>query len=79
MILLKVKKNRVLLQQNKVALPQAQFRTVLNGVLHQDKDLKTDAIADMKTATKIAPTDEQLTDLVFASKIIAIFIEYIIK
>ena len=67
--LLKVKKNRVLLQQNEVALPKAQFRTVLNGVLHQDKDLKTDAIADMKTATKIAPTDEQLTDLVFASKI----------
>ncbi|MBT6650213.1 MAG: bifunctional phosphoribosylaminoimidazolecarboxamide formyltransferase/IMP cyclohydrolase, partial [Flavobacteriales bacterium] len=67
--LLKGKKNRVLLQQNEVALPKAQFRTVLNGVLHQDKDLKCDAIADMVTATKLAPTQEQLTDLVFASKI----------
>jgi len=67
--LLKGKKNRVLLQQNEVVLPKAQFRTVLNGVLHQDKDLKTDATSDMKTATKVAPTDEQLTDLVFASKI----------
>jgi phosphoribosylaminoimidazolecarboxamide formyltransferase/IMP cyclohydrolase len=67
--LLKGKKNRVLLQQNEVALPKGQFRTVLNGVLHQDKDLKTDAIADMKTATKVAPTDEQLSDLVFASKL----------
>ena len=67
--LLKEKKNRVLLQQNEVALPKAQFRTVLNGVLHQDKDLKSDAIADMLTATKLAPTEEQLTDLVFASKI----------
>ena len=66
--LLKGKKNRVLLQQNEVALPKAQFRTALNGVLHQDKDLKSDAITDMVTATKLAPTQEQLTDLVFASK-----------
>ncbi|MBT4881607.1 MAG: bifunctional phosphoribosylaminoimidazolecarboxamide formyltransferase/IMP cyclohydrolase [Flavobacteriales bacterium] len=67
--LLKGKKNRVLLQQNEVALPNVQFRTVLNGVLHQDKDLKSDAITDMVTATKLAPTQEQLTDLVFASKV----------
>jgi phosphoribosylaminoimidazolecarboxamide formyltransferase/IMP cyclohydrolase len=67
--LLKGKKNRVLLQQNEVALPKAQFRTVLNGVLHQDKDLKSDAITDMVTATKLAPTQQQLTDLVFASKV----------
>ena len=67
--LLKGKKKRVLLQQNEVALPKVQFRTALNGVLHQDKDLKSDAIADMVTATKLAPTKEQLTDLVFASKV----------
>jgi len=67
--LLTGKKNRVLLQQNKVALPKMQFRTALNGVLHQDKDLKTDTISDMATATELAPTEQQLTDLVFASKI----------
>jgi len=67
--LLKGKKNRVLLQQNEVALPNIQFRTVLNGVLHQNKDLKTDEISGMKTATKVAPTSEQFSDLVFASKI----------
>ena len=67
--LLKGKKNRVLLKQNEVALPKAQFRTALNGVLYQDKDLKSDAITDMVTATKLAPTQEQLTDLVFASKV----------
>ena len=69
LLLLKEKKNRVLLKQNKVTLPKAQFRTVLNGILHQDKDFKTDAITDMKKVTKIVPTNEQLTDLVFASKI----------
>ncbi|MDC0204158.1 bifunctional phosphoribosylaminoimidazolecarboxamide formyltransferase/IMP cyclohydrolase [Flavobacteriales bacterium] len=67
--LLKGKGNRVLLQQHEGSLPKSQFRTILNGVLHQDKDLKTDAIADMKTATKVAPTSEQFSDLVFASKI----------
>ncbi|MEC9209068.1 MAG: bifunctional phosphoribosylaminoimidazolecarboxamide formyltransferase/IMP cyclohydrolase [Bacteroidota bacterium] len=69
LVILKEKKNRILLQQNEVALSKTQFRTVLNGILHQDKDLKTDAISDMKTATKVVPTDRQLTDLVFASKI----------
>jgi len=67
--LLKGKKNRVLLKQNEVTLPKAQFRTALNGVLYQDKDLKIDAIADMVTATQLAPTQQQLTDLVFASKV----------
>ena len=67
--LLKGKKNRVLLKQNEVALPKAQFRTALNGVLYQDKDLKSDAITDMVTATQLAPTQEQLSDLVFASKV----------
>jgi phosphoribosylaminoimidazolecarboxamide formyltransferase/IMP cyclohydrolase len=67
--LLKEKKNRVLLKQHKVALPKSQFRTALNGVLHQDKDMKSDAITDMVTATKLAPTQAQLSDLVFASKI----------
>ena len=66
---LKRKKNRVLLQQNKVVLPKAQFRTALNGVLYQDQDLKTDAISDMITATELTPTEQQLTDLVFASKV----------
>jgi len=61
--LLKGKKNRVLLKQNQVTLPQAQFRTALNGVLYQDKDLKSDAITDMVTATHLAPTQEQLSDL----------------
>ena len=67
--LLKENKKRILLQKKEIELPKTQFRTVLNGVLYQDKDLKTDSIVDMKKATKITPTDTQLADLVFASKI----------
>ena len=50
-------------------LPEVHFRTALNGILQQDKDMQTDAISNMKTVTTIMPTNEQLTDLVFASKI----------
>ena len=67
--ILKEKKNRILLKQKKVTLPKTQFRTVLNGVLYQDKDLKTDTPSEMKISTKLKPTKEQLTDLIFASKI----------
>ena len=67
--LLTQKKNRVILLQKNVLLPKKQFRTILNGVLQQEKDLKTDSIDDMKTVTKISPTKQEKIDLVFASKI----------
>ena len=67
--LLKAKKNRVLLKQKPTALPSTQFRTALNGILFQDKDLKTDCVDEMRNVTEITPTDEQLSDLFFASKV----------
>ena len=67
--LLKEKKNRILLKQKTGELPEFQFRSILNGVLYQDKDVKTDMITDMKTATKLSPTKKQSIDFAFASKI----------
>ena len=67
--LLTQKKNRVILLQKNVVLPKKQFRTILNGVLQQEKDLKTDSTDDMKTVTKICPTKQEEIDLIFASKI----------
>ena len=67
--LLTQKKNRVILLQKNVLLPKKQFRTILNGVLQQEKDLKTDSTDDMKTVTKISPTKQEEVDLIFASKI----------
>ncbi len=67
--ILKEKKNRILLVQKKAALPKEQIRTCLNGMLVQDKDLKTDSISDISQATNNKPTDRELEDLVFASKI----------
>lgn len=68
--LLKSKPNRIILQQKKTPLPARSFRTILNGVLEQDKDMKTDTVSDMKTVTKVSPTDSQLTDLEFANKLV---------
>ncbi|MCK8522560.1 bifunctional phosphoribosylaminoimidazolecarboxamide formyltransferase/IMP cyclohydrolase [Aquimarina sp. D1M17] len=67
--ILKGKKNRILLIQKDIELPQTQVRTCLNGALVQDKDLKTDATEDLTTVTKAAPTTAQIEDLLFASKI----------
>lgn len=67
--ILKGKKNRILLILKDIALPKDQVRTCLNGVLVQDKDLKTDSIEDLKQATNNKATDEELSDMIFASKI----------
>lgn len=67
--ILKGKKNRVLLVQKVFTLPSNQFRTILNGVLVQDKDLITDKKEEFETVTKTAPTSSQMTDLEFAGKI----------
>ncbi|MBP2832574.1 bifunctional phosphoribosylaminoimidazolecarboxamide formyltransferase/IMP cyclohydrolase [Aquimarina sp. U1-2] len=67
--ILKGKKNRILLKQNNIELPKTQVRSCLNGILLQDKDLKTDAATDLNTVTKVSPTREQIDDLLFASKI----------
>lgn len=64
------KKNRILLVLKSKDMPTYQFRSILNGVLYQDKDLKIEVEADMKTVTKKAPTKEELSDLVFANKIV---------
>ncbi|WOC39373.1 bifunctional phosphoribosylaminoimidazolecarboxamide formyltransferase/IMP cyclohydrolase [Polaribacter sp. HL-MS24] len=67
--ILKGKKNRVLLIQKNTSLPIQNVRTALNGLLVQDKDSITDAIEDFTYATNTKPSDSELVDLIFASKI----------
>ncbi len=68
--LLKSKPNRILLVQNEVELPKSSFRTLLNGVIEQDKDLKTETALDFKQATALAPTPSEINDLLFANKLV---------
>ena len=64
------KKNRIILKKKEVQLPQQQFRTILNGVLMQDKDLKTEVAADLQPITTVQPTAEEIEDLLFANKLV---------
>ncbi|HEY9045287.1 MAG TPA: bifunctional phosphoribosylaminoimidazolecarboxamide formyltransferase/IMP cyclohydrolase [Ohtaekwangia sp.] len=67
--LLKSKKNRMILLQKKQLTETKQSKTILNGVIEQDLDLKTDSQADLKIVTKVAPTAAEVNALLFASKI----------
>jgi phosphoribosylaminoimidazolecarboxamide formyltransferase/IMP cyclohydrolase len=67
--LLKSKKNRMLLVQKSQLTETRQSKSILNGVIEQDLDLKTDSKEDLKLVTKIAPTHEEEEALLFASKI----------
>jgi len=69
LVVLKGKKNRILLIQNEVDLPETIVRTCLNGVLVQDRDYKTDTVADLKYVTGKEPSSRQMEDLIFASKL----------
>ena len=67
--LLQEKKNRILLIQNEVEMPQTQLRTCLNGFLLQEKDGITDAVKDLQYVTENQPDAAALEDLIFASKL----------
>jgi phosphoribosylaminoimidazolecarboxamide formyltransferase/IMP cyclohydrolase len=67
--ILEEKKNRIILVQKEVELPNKQVRTCLNGLLVQDKNFITDSKSDLKTVTNTEPTAQEIEDLLFASKI----------
>ena len=68
--LLKSKKNRVILVQKQATLPEKQFRTMLNGVLVQDKDLITENATHLKPVTNKTATAKEIEDLLFANKLV---------
>jgi len=67
--LLKSKKNRIILTIKPMAAQTKQFKTLLNGVIMQDADLKTDSKEDLKTVTKKAPSEDEIEAMLFASKV----------
>lgn len=68
--ILKRKKNRMILVQKPVAPQPKVYRTLLNGVLMQERDCATETKVDFKVVTTGAPTNSQYEDLVFANKIV---------
>lgn len=68
--LLKSKKNRIILVQKETALPQQQVRSILNGVLVQDRDAKSETKEDLVVKTTNAPSEQEIADLLFANKLV---------
>jgi len=67
---LKSKKNRIILQKNSFAFSQRQFKSILNGVLEQEKDLRTEEKADFQYVTDKRPSLMETDAMVFANKIV---------
>ena len=68
--ILKQKKNRIILIQKAPLTTKRQFRSILNGALVQDRDLKIETPDELKQVTTLAVTPEQVDDLLFANKIV---------
>jgi len=64
------KKNRIILLQKKFDLPKYQFKSLLSGALVQERDSSTETEKNMKPITLKSPTNAELSDLVFANKIV---------
>jgi phosphoribosylaminoimidazolecarboxamide formyltransferase/IMP cyclohydrolase len=64
------KKNRIILVRKEAKLPKKQFRSLLNGVLVQERDLNIETIADLKVVTEKKPAPDEVEDLLFANKIV---------
>ncbi|MEI7492376.1 MAG: bifunctional phosphoribosylaminoimidazolecarboxamide formyltransferase/IMP cyclohydrolase [Bacteroidota bacterium] len=67
---LKSKKNRIILRSNPLSFSSSQFKSVLNGVLEQDKDLQAETETDFQFVTKKRPSVAETSELLFANKIV---------
>lgn len=68
--LLSAKKTRIILIRKQTLLPLKHFKTLLNGVIEQDKDNSIEGINLMKTVTNATPTTLEINDLYFANKVV---------
>lgn len=67
---LRQKKNRIILARKNGKTSNLKFRSMLGGVLAQDKDTHTETREDLKQVTTLAPTEQEVEDLLFANKIV---------
>jgi phosphoribosylaminoimidazolecarboxamide formyltransferase/IMP cyclohydrolase len=68
--ILKQKKNRIILVRKESARRDYGFRSLLNGVLWQQRDSSTESGQQMKPVTKRTPQQAETDDLVFANIIV---------
>ncbi len=68
--ILEKKKNRIILVRKECDTPSLQYRSSLNGVLVQQKDLSIQGEADLEPMSEKRPTVPEVEDLLFANKIV---------
>lgn len=68
--ILKQKKNRIILHRKLSHADAASFRSMLGGVLWQERDRVNEKPADMKPVTERHPTPEEYEDMVFANRVV---------
>ncbi len=68
--ILKSKKNRIILQAKQFDFQLWQFRSALNGILWQDKDLAQESVNDIRVVTNRQPTGNELNDLLWANRVV---------
>jgi len=67
---LKEKKNRIILIDNKERKTATKFRSLLGGALVQERDAAVENAADHEVVTKTTPSEAELLDLTFANKLV---------
>jgi len=70
LFLLKSKKNRIILQKNSFCFSDRQFKSILNGVLEQQKDLRTETDKEFDFVTINRPSASETKELIFANKVV---------
>lgn len=66
------KKNRIILVLKSAdrALQPMQFRSVLNGMLAQDRNVSIQGAGDLQVVTEKSPSEAEIEDLLFANKLV---------
>ena len=68
--ILKGKKNRIILVNNKNLVKSKKFRSMLSGVLVQDRDANVETAESLKSVTNTQPATNQIEDILFANKLV---------
>ena len=68
--ILKLKKNLIILIRKNGDLSTVQYRSVLNGVIMQNRDLKRETAEDLQSVTKVCPDLGIINDLLFANRLV---------
>ena len=68
--ILKSKKNRIILLNKGVEIPALKYRSLLGGVLVQERDAHTETPDELRCVTVTSPDADKIEDMLFANKLV---------